>query len=166
MIATTSAPGDGEMTVVGDDTLAESDPLLARLLAAATAGAPPAGPAQRRAPVRLVGDRGGQPQGKGRLCAQHLGFNLHAASRVACNDKQGRETLCRYVLRPPLANDRLQILSDDKVQLDFKRPWTDGTKSVVVEPFLTCPGRQMPVISGWPPLSATSQRPCEESSRR
>ena len=134
VIAAASAPGDGEVTIVGDDTLGETDPLLARLLAAATAGAPPAGPAHRRTPVRLVMDAGTRPQAKGRLCAQHWGFNLHAASRVAANDKQGRETLCRYVLRPPLANDRLHVLSDDQVQLDFKRPWSDGTKSVVMAP--------------------------------
>ena len=41
------------------------------------------------------------------LCAQEHGFNLQAATRVAANDKQGRLTLCRYLLRPPLANDRL-----------------------------------------------------------
>jgi hypothetical protein len=42
---------------------------------------------------------GSRPQANGRLCAQHWDFNLHAASRVAANDKQGRETLWRYVLR-------------------------------------------------------------------
>ena len=40
-----TAPGDGEVTVVGDETMVEKDPLLAKLLAAATAGAPvPSGP--------------------------------------------------------------------------------------------------------------------------
>lgn len=37
VIEAASAPGDGEVTIVGDDTLGETDPLLARLLAA-TAG--------------------------------------------------------------------------------------------------------------------------------
>jgi hypothetical protein len=36
--------------------MGEEDPLLARLLAAATAGASPAGPAHKRAPVRIVHD--------------------------------------------------------------------------------------------------------------
>jgi hypothetical protein len=40
--------GDGEVTVVTDETMGEKDPLLARLLAAATAGMPPAGPATKR----------------------------------------------------------------------------------------------------------------------
>ena len=67
----------------------------------------------------VVGDA---PKPKGRLCAEQWGFNLHAATRVHGNDKQGREHLCRYILRPPFANHRLHTLPDGKVQLDFKRP--------------------------------------------
>jgi Putative transposase. len=60
------------------------------------------------------------------LCAQEHGFNLHASTKVAANDKPGRVTLCRYILRPPLANDRLHILPDGAVRLDFKKPWSEG----------------------------------------
>jgi hypothetical protein len=42
--------------------------------------------------------------------------------------------LCRYILRPPLANDRLTILDDGNLRLDFKRPWSDGTSSVQLAP--------------------------------
>ena len=38
VITLQTAPGDGEVTVVGDEAMGEKDPLLARLLAAATAG--------------------------------------------------------------------------------------------------------------------------------
>jgi hypothetical protein len=41
--------------------------------------------------------------------------------------------LCRYILRPPLVNDRLHILPDGAVRLDFKKPWSDGTASVDME---------------------------------
>jgi hypothetical protein len=37
-------------------------------------------------------------------------------------------------LRPPLANDRLHILPDGAVRLDFKKPWSDGTTSVELAP--------------------------------
>jgi len=47
---------------------------------------------------------------------------LHAATRVAANDQQGRLALCKYVLRPPLANDRLKMLEDDIVRLELKKP--------------------------------------------
>jgi hypothetical protein len=100
VITLVTAPGDGEVTVVGDETMGEKDPLLAKLLAAATTGAPPAGPANKRKPIRIVLDPDDRPIAKGTLCAQEHGLNLQAATRVAANDKQGRLTLCRYILRP------------------------------------------------------------------
>src|SRR5450759_397946 len=133
-ITLVTAPGDGEVSVVGDETMGEKDPLLARLLAAAAAGCPPAGPANKRRPLRIVLDPDDRPVAKGTLCAQEHGFNLHGASRVAANDKPGRLTLCRYILRPPLANDRLHVLPNGGVKLDFKKPWSDGTSSVEMEP--------------------------------
>jgi hypothetical protein len=129
VITLVTAPGDGEVTVVSDETMGEKDPLLARLLAAATAGAPPAGPANKRKPIRIVLDPDDRPVAKGTLCAQEHGFNLHACTKVAANDKPGRVTLCRYILRPPLANDRLHILPDGVVRLDFKKPWSDDYAS-------------------------------------
>jgi hypothetical protein len=134
VITLVTAPGDGEVTVVTDETIADEDPLLARLLAAATAGAPPAGPANQRKPIRIVLDPDAHPVAKGNLCGQHAAFNLHAQTKVAANDEQGRLALCKYILRPPLANDRLKILDDGDVRLDFKRPWSDGTSSIDLEP--------------------------------
>jgi hypothetical protein len=139
VITLVAAPGDGEVTVVADETMGEKDPLLARLLAAATAGASPAGcrpagPANERKAIRIVLDPDDRPVAKGKLCAQDHGFNLHAATRVAANDKQGRLTLCKYILRPPLANDRLKILDDGSVRLEFKKPWSDGTACVDLAP--------------------------------
>jgi hypothetical protein len=134
VITLVTAPGDGEVTVVTDESLGEKDPLLAKLLAAAAAGAEPIGPANKRQPIRIVLDPDDRPVGKGALCGQSHGFNLQAATRVAANDKPGRERLCRYILRPPLANDRLKILDDGDVRLDFKRPWSNGTSSVELPP--------------------------------
>jgi hypothetical protein len=37
-----------------DESMGEEEPLLSRLLAAATAGSPPEGPAQERKPIRVV----------------------------------------------------------------------------------------------------------------
>jgi hypothetical protein len=62
----------------------------------------------------MVLDPDDQPVAKGTLCAASAGFNLHAATRVASNDKAGRERLCRYILRPPFANDRLSLLPNGK----------------------------------------------------
>ncbi len=68
------------------------------------------------------------------LCAQLGAFNLHAARRVAPNDKQGKDMLCRYILRPSLANERLHLLADGSVTVEFKRPWSDGTRSIGLAP--------------------------------
>jgi hypothetical protein len=77
------APGDGEVTVVSQESFGEKDPLVAKLLAAATAGAPPAGWAQKLKPVRIVLDPDDGPVAEGTLCGQTHGFNLHACTKVA-----------------------------------------------------------------------------------
>jgi hypothetical protein len=125
IITLVTAPGDGEVTVVTDESMGEQDPLLAKLL---TDAAAPAGPATKRQPLRGLGpthpatspralrahpsparivlDPVDRPVGKGTLCATTHAFNLQAATRVAANDMPGRQRLCRYILRPPLASDR------------------------------------------------------------
>jgi hypothetical protein len=120
--------------VVSDETMGEKDPLLAKLLAATAAGAEPAGPSNKRKVVRIVLDPDERPIAKGNLCGQSHGFNLHAATKVAANDRHGRLTLCKYILRPPLANDRLKMLDEGTVRLEFKKPWSVGTTSVELEP--------------------------------
>ena len=67
--------------------------------------------------------------GKGSLCAEAHAFNLQAATRVVANDRPGGERLCRYILRPPLANDRLHLLPDGAGRLDFKKPEKPARKS-------------------------------------
>ena len=42
--------------------------------------------------------------------------------------------LCRYVLRPPLAEERLRRLADGRVRVELKRPWSDGTTPLLFEP--------------------------------
>jgi hypothetical protein len=46
------------------------------------------------------------------LCARKDGFSLHAGVAVHANDRLGLERLCRYGLRPPLAQGRLAESSD------------------------------------------------------
>lgn len=61
------------------------------------------------------------PQGVARAgCTNEKGTR-----RVAPNEKQGKEILCRYILRPPLANERLHLMEDGSVTGEFKRPWSE-----------------------------------------
>jgi hypothetical protein len=48
----------------------------------------------------------------------HLdGFDLHANVALAANDREGLEQLARYVLRPPVAQERLTRTADGRVPL-------------------------------------------------
>jgi Putative transposase len=86
VITFAAAPGDDEVNAVLGEGFGESAPAHSTLLHAATSGSPPAGPAQKRAPVRILREAETGPEPKGYLCVQIGAFNLHAARRVAPND--------------------------------------------------------------------------------
>jgi hypothetical protein len=50
------------------------------------------------------------------------GFSLHAGVRIHENDREGRMRLARYVLRPPLALQRLSRGEDGRLVYRMKRP--------------------------------------------
>ena len=56
------------------------------------------------------------------------------APRVEATDRIRLEQLCRYVIRPPLAAGRLQILDAEPVAFDLKSIWSDGTYQIVLSP--------------------------------
>src|SRR5207245_384671 len=68
------------------------------------------------------------------LCARAEGFSLHAGVRVAASDREGLERVCRYVLRPPFAEERIERLPDGRIAYGFRRPRPDGSTHVVLEP--------------------------------
>jgi hypothetical protein len=68
------------------------------------------------------------------LCASMDGFTLHAATRAGALDDTGREALLRYVLRPPIAQERVQPQSNGLVRIALKRPYADGTFAVDMAP--------------------------------
>ena len=49
-------------------------------------------------------------------------------------DREGLEQLCRYLLRPAVAQDRLWLTDDGRVVLLLKTTWSDGTSHLVFEP--------------------------------
>ena len=66
------------------------------------------------------------------LCADVQGFSLHAAVPCAADDRQALEQLCRYITRPALANELVQIICAGQVVLRPKTPWGDGTTHIVM----------------------------------
>ena len=67
------------------------------------------------------------------LCAALDGFTLHAATRAGALDSGGREKLLRYVLRPPLAQERVESLQGGLVRIVLKRAYADGTQAVEMD---------------------------------
>jgi hypothetical protein len=70
-----------------------------------------------------------QPQ-----CADIDGFSLHAAVRVEAHDRKRLEQLCRYITRPALSDERVQLNAAGQVELKLKTPWRDGTTHLVMSP--------------------------------
>ena len=62
------------------------------------------------------------------------GFDLHAAVAVPAGDRARLEHLCRYVLRPPVAQDALELTPEGKILLRLRQPWHDGTRAILFEP--------------------------------
>jgi hypothetical protein len=68
------------------------------------------------------------------LCAHIDGFSVHAAVRVAAHDRKRLEQLCRYITRPALSDERVQLNDTGQVELRLKTPWRDGTTHLVMSP--------------------------------
>jgi hypothetical protein len=62
------------------------------------------------------------------------GFSLHAAVRVEAHDRKRLEQLCRYITRPALSDERVQLNAAGQVELKLKTPWRDGTTHLVMSP--------------------------------
>src|SRR5690606_16420948 len=124
---------DEESTRLHDE-LSEREPALAQLARAAVSGLAPAGPELRRRPVELAfrGRPGVVIEAK--LSVRDHGFSLHAATRAGAEDEAGREALLKYVLRPPIASERVQCGPDGLVRIALKKPFSDGTVAIDMDP--------------------------------
>jgi hypothetical protein len=116
-----------------DDGSAEQEPALAALASAAVGGAAPAGPERRERPAIALRDASGMRIASA-LSVAEGGFSLHAATTASADDAAGREALCKYVLRPPLAQERLRLLDNGLVRIELKRPFSDGTSAIDMDP--------------------------------
>jgi len=53
---------------------------------------------------------------------------------VPAGDRKRLEHLCRYILRPPVAQEALELTPQGKILLRLRRPWSDGTRAISFEP--------------------------------
>jgi len=56
-----------------------------------------------------------------------------SSSSTAAIAKQ-LERLCKYVTRPPVAQERLEERADGRLELTLKNVWKDGTRALIFEP--------------------------------
>ena len=66
--------------------------------------------------------------------ARQEGFDLEAGVKVPADQRDRLERLCRYALRPTVAQDRLQLTAEGQVVLQLRHPWSDGTTHLLLDP--------------------------------
>jgi hypothetical protein len=66
--------------------------------------------------------------------AQYAGFSLHAGIGVEAEQREKLERLTRYVSRPPVSVERLDLTVQGQVRYRLKTPYRDGTTHIVLEP--------------------------------
>jgi hypothetical protein len=103
------------------DPLQDESPSLAGIYSASVQGRVAMG---RRAGRRVlrVGAEPNAPWVTWRtpLQAHVQGFDLHAAVAVEAGDRERLERLCRYLLRTPVVEDRLELQDDGRISLELK----------------------------------------------
>lgn len=66
--------------------------------------------------------------------AQHAGFSLNAGIGVHAEPCEKLERLTRYVSRPPVSVERLDLTAQGQVRYRLKTPYRDGTTHIVLNP--------------------------------
>jgi hypothetical protein len=88
---------------------------------------------------------------------EYRGFSIHAGVTVARGDRKGREQLCRYVARPPFAEDQLRLTPDGRIDFTLRSPARNGQRVITLEPLqlmrrlawlIPPPGRHQMTYSG------------------
>ena len=92
-------------------------------------------PAIRRKTAGARSQADSRHRHKHRLCrSSRTGFEVHAGVTVRAHDSRGLERLCRYFGRPPIAQDRLSLTDDGRIEYHLKRTWKGGVTSLVFDP--------------------------------
>ena len=127
--------GDGDDGGMLDEW-ADEAPVLAGLAAASVQGRVPLG-SRAGARVRRRGDPWAgvtDASGLGPCHARHNEFDLHAGLCVPADQRDRLERICRYALRPPVAQDHLHLTDEGQVRLELRRPWANGTTHLLFDP--------------------------------
>ncbi len=127
--------GRGPDDAGATDAWAAEAPVLAGLAAASVQGTVAWGP-RRGARLHRLGDAAEpvETSSPGRWHARANGCDLHAGVVVPAGQRDRLERVVRYVLRPPVAQERLKVTGEGQVRLELRHPWRDGTTALVFDP--------------------------------
>ena len=136
-------PSPWDDTAGSSDT-AESDPLsldepgLLSCYQAAAQGVAVSGDRAGQPVLRLLAGGAAQPAratvDADEPVAAALGVSVYARQVVHGRDRAQLERLCRYAMRPPLSQERLERLDDGRLELTLKSVWRDGTRALLLSP--------------------------------
>ena len=115
------------------DPVAEQMPLLAGYAAASIQERVATGPRAGH-PVRRLRSAAAVVDGDKPRCARLEGFSLHANVALAAHAREQLEHLCRYLLRPPLALERLTESSGGQLLYQLPHPRRDGPTHLLLDP--------------------------------
>jgi hypothetical protein len=117
---------DDEEDDTPTDEFAEQEPAMAAVLKSSLFDLTLFGPQPK--PERERGPKPALVHVRSRNCADLQQFSLHANTSIAACNRTGLEKMIRYLCRPAVATDRVELLNGDRdVRLRLKTPWRDGT---------------------------------------
>ena len=62
------------------------------------------------------------------------GFSVHAGLHIPADDRERIERLCRYVARPPFANDQLSVCENKQIAFKLSKPRRNGASHAFMTP--------------------------------
>jgi len=117
------------------DTEQNDQPFLMELYGAAVGGRVLSGPRAGQKAVRMgnfESDHGQETPSP--RCVNVNGVGLHANTVIPAHDRVRLERMCRYMCRPPIAIERLKLLSDGRLLYQLKKKWRGGTSHIIFQP--------------------------------
>ena len=122
--------------VSDDELFALEEPMLARCTSASMLDRVAIGEREGELVwrVRIEGiDKPPKFKRVSRLCAMYEGFSIHARTTVRANARDQLERLIRYVARPAVCLERLDLLPNGLVRMRLRSAWSDGTVAKIFE---------------------------------
>lgn len=117
---------DDDLPPLPTDPLEAKDPVLATCMR----GAMSRQRIKEKPPTMREKGARPPPRPAGRNCCHADGFSLHANTRVAPLDRKRLEQLAKYLCRPAISAERLELLATGEVRVRLKTPWRDGTEAI------------------------------------